>query len=446
MTTQLTAMNHNNNNYTSNSDRTIVIMAGGSGTRMGSSLPKQLLTVGNKPMIMHLIDNAHQIKTNIILIVSSKNRNVVLNTLQDGKHISYISHNEYFYKGSLIQVCEQPVANGTGGALMATSDILKTKNSNDLLLVLSADVPLISKKTMLNMFDQIDDSENNCVILAKDTKNNFGCGRIILQKSVYADNDYNNDNNDYNNDQFVKIVEEKDCNDDEQLITLINTGTYVFRVGPLLESFQHLNNENAQKEYYLTDCPKYINNMYDKCSVKIVTINDHFVDYDETLGANTPEQLAQLKIEYSKKFSIERIEGSNENMTDYNLKNLMRILEQLSSTKFSFDINNMDTYHINRVRRHIQDNIRSVVNKKHLFIVKYEDTIVGTGSVLVEEKLIHDFGLVAHIEDVVIDEDYRGLGLAKRLMETLIRCSIYTDCYKIILDASDDVKAFYEKL
>jgi len=438
---------HESNRYT-------IIMAGGSGTRMGSTIPKQLLKVGNKPMMMHLIDNAHQIGTDIILIVSAKNKDIVLGTLSTEGYISYSSDNEYYYKDTIIYVIVQSVANGTGGALMAASEFLATKNSNDVLLVLSADVPLISKKTMLNMFEKGEHPNIQCALLTKNTQNNFGYGRIVTDT----------------NGEFVKIVEQKDCTDDEKLVTLLNTGTYVFKIGSLLESFKHLNDNNAQKEYYLTDCPKYIkdalNNMICPTAgslwpIRLVTLkqvsglakvprelrvtinDDDYNSYDETLGANTPEQLSELRSEYLKKFSIERIEESNINMTDYNLKNLMRVLEQLSSQKFSVKIDDMD---VDKIRKHIHDINQSVINKKHLFVVRYEDTVVGTGSILVEDKLIHDIGRASHIEDIVIDEAYRGLGLAKHLMIKLIQCSKDEGCYKIILDASDDVKLFYEKL
>jgi len=398
-------------------------MAGGSGTRMGSSIPKQLLPIGNKPMMMHLIHNAYEIGSNIVLIVSTKNRDIVLGTLVDQGYLGY-SSNDYTYNGSTIHICEQPVANGTGGALMATTELLKQQHPDDILLILSADVPLISKQTMLSMFEKIEHPDTKCVLLTKDTIDNYGYGRIVTDNGV-----------------FVKIVEQKDCTKDESLITLINTGTYAFKIGPLLTSFQHLNNNNAQNEYYLTDCPQYIGK-----NVRLVTFIDDSTyesSYDETLGANTPEQLDLLRIEYLKKFRIEKIQDSDINTTDVNLRNLMRVLEQLSSTKFSVKIDDMD---VRKVLDHITNMNVSTINKKHLFIVRYEDTIVGTGSVLVEDKLIHDIGRAAHIEDIVIDESYRGLGLAKRLMDVLVQCSKDEGCYKIILDASDDVKGFYEKL
>lgn len=69
--------------------------------------------------------------------------------------------------------------------------------------------------------------------------------------------------------------------------------------------------------------------------------------------------------------------------------------------------------------------------------------IVGSITILIEEKLIHNFGKVAHVEDVVVDESMRGYGLGKKLLEIAEEES--TGCYKIILDCSDENRPFYEK-
>lgn len=68
---------------------------------------------------------------------------------------------------------------------------------------------------------------------------------------------------------------------------------------------------------------------------------------------------------------------------------------------------------------------------------------VGSITILIEQKLIHNFGKVAHIEDVVVDESLRGYGMGKKLLEIAkYEC---VDCYKIILDCSDENTTFYEK-
>ncbi len=86
------------------------------------------------------------------------------------------------------------------------------------------------------------------------------------------------------------------------------------------------------------------------------------------------------------------------------------------------------------------------LNENHIIkLIKMKNSkkIVGSITVLIEEKLIHNFGKVAHIEDVVVDESMRGFGLGKKLLEIAEKeCD---GCYKIILDCSNENVKFYEK-
>ena len=71
--------------------------------------------------------------------------------------------------------------------------------------------------------------------------------------------------------------------------------------------------------------------------------------------------------------------------------------------------------------------------------------IVGTGTIIIEHKLIRNNGKVANIEDIVIDEEYRNYGLGKMLIECLTEYAKIKNCYKCILDCSVDNVIFYEK-
>ena len=71
--------------------------------------------------------------------------------------------------------------------------------------------------------------------------------------------------------------------------------------------------------------------------------------------------------------------------------------------------------------------------------------IIGTGTVIIEPKLIHSGKSVAHIEDIVVHNDYRNLGIAKNILNTLKGYSQTNNCYKIILDCNESVKSVYEK-
>ena len=71
--------------------------------------------------------------------------------------------------------------------------------------------------------------------------------------------------------------------------------------------------------------------------------------------------------------------------------------------------------------------------------------IVATGSVFLEKKFIHNLGSVAHIEDVVVLENYRGKGFGKSIINKLVEYAKLNKCYKVILNCSDGNIKFYEK-
>ena len=71
--------------------------------------------------------------------------------------------------------------------------------------------------------------------------------------------------------------------------------------------------------------------------------------------------------------------------------------------------------------------------------------IIGSSTIFIETKIIHNFGRVAHIEDVIVHNEYRGHGLGKLLLDKCIEIAKQEGCYKIILDCSDNNCKFYEK-
>lgn len=93
----------------------------------------------------------------------------------------------------------------------------------------------------------------------------------------------------------------------------------------------------------------------------------------------------------------------------------------------------------------IFDKINS--NPDHIIAVaEMNGKIVGSTTLLIESKFIHNGGLVGHIEDVVVNKNYQGQKIGEKIMKYLIEISKKRGCYKTILDCTDDVKPFYEKL
>lgn len=72
--------------------------------------------------------------------------------------------------------------------------------------------------------------------------------------------------------------------------------------------------------------------------------------------------------------------------------------------------------------------------------------IVGASTLLIESKFIHDGSLAGHIEDVVVKTDFQGQGIGKKIIEYLLNVAKSRGCYKIILDCTDDVRPFYQRL
>jgi|SRR5690349_19578920 len=102
---------------------------------------------------------------------------------------------------------------------------------------------------------------------------------------------------------------------------------------------------------------------------------------------------------------------------------------------------------INEYRKEIIN--RTLDDQNYIIIVAEEQenhTIIGTATLLIEQKFIHDGGKVGHIEDVATRAGYEGIGVGKKIIQRLIEISKDLKCYKIILDCDDKVIGFYEKL
>ena len=86
-------------------------------------------------------------------------------------------------------------------------------------------------------------------------------------------------------------------------------------------------------------------------------------------------------------------------------------------------------------------------NPDHIIHVAIDDKkIVGSTTLFIEQKFIHDGGLVGHIEDVVVRKDYEGQGIGMKLVISLLDVAKQKNCYKTILNCEDNLRPFYEKI
>ena len=116
----------------------------------------------------------------------------------------------------------------------------------------------------------------------------------------------------------------------------------------------------------------------------------------------------------------------------------MGFLESMDSLKLA---SNLDREKAKKIFEKINSNSNHFV-----YVAILDGRIVGSTSMIIEPKFIHDGGNVAHIEDVVVSKEYQGKGIGEMLMKSLLDLAKDSNCYKTILNCSDEVKPFYEKI
>ena len=89
------------------------------------------------------------------------------------------------------------------------------------------------------------------------------------------------------------------------------------------------------------------------------------------------------------------------------------------------------------------------ISKNHdqvIYVAVLDNKVVGTASILIEQKFIHEGGKVGHIEDVAVKKELQGKGIGKKIVSALLEYGKKRGCYKTILDCSDDLVPFYKSL
>ena len=234
----------------------IIILAAGKGTRMNSDLPKVLHQINNKTMIEHVIEKTKKLNPAQLIVVVGYKHNKVKNHLSDYK-LEYVLQEEQ---------------KGTGHAVMQCAEKLQHKDCNTLIL--SGDVPLITEKTLMKLYETHINNNAAATILGAQVNNPYGYGRIIRRGN-----------------NIISIVEEKDANDKQKNINEINTGIYIFNNNILFKNIEKIDNKNNQSEYYLPDMiPILINSGFENRMIVCSTDNEY-----EIKGANTIEQLTELE-------------------------------------------------------------------------------------------------------------------------------------------------------
>lgn len=243
-----------------------VIMAAGQGKRMQDpSLAKVLYPIGGEPMLGHVLKLCEEIQAGPIVAIIGYGREAVS---------AYLT--EQFPN---VRIAVQEEQLGTGHAVQQAERALKEFAGD--ILILSGDVPLLTKETALRLITEHRERNACATVLSVQMREPTGYGRIVRSE----------------NGSLERIVEEKDATLAEKKINEINSGIYVFDGPVLFEVLKRIDRKNAQGEFYLTDTIALLIAQFGLGAVAVMQTGDTM----EVSGVNTKEQLAALEAEYQRR-------------------------------------------------------------------------------------------------------------------------------------------------
>ena len=233
-----------------------VVLAAGKGTRLqteGCDLPKVMRLANGKPLLHYVLRALSFIPAeDITIVVGYKKEDV----------------KSHFFGYKFAEQAEQL---GTGHAV---SCALEQSGIRDgAVLVCCGDMPLLKEETYRALVEEHLNGGFDCTMLTGTSSLPLPYGRVIRGEDG----------------AFLRIVEDRDCTQEEKAITELNSGVYVFSAGMLNTALRSVNNNNAQGEYYLTDVPPIIESLGGKIGVCRRELGC------EIIGVNTVEQLQQVE-------------------------------------------------------------------------------------------------------------------------------------------------------
>lgn len=246
----------------------VIILAAGQGKRMYSTKPKVLHTLAGQPMLERVVETALQLNpSNIHVIIGHGGEQIraALPTLP----VRWILQAEQL---------------GTGHAVLQA---IPSIPSHHTVLVLSADVPLIQADILKSLLEKTAVSESVLGLLLASVSNPTGLGRIIRDKlgAIQA------------------IVEEKDATLEQKNIQEIYTGICCAKAHEFTRWLPKLSNDNAQKEYYLTDIITMAAN--EKKWIASIEVEDMLA----IQGVNNRLQLCELERAWQKRLANQLMES-----------------------------------------------------------------------------------------------------------------------------------------
>lgn len=232
-------------------DLAVIILAAGKGTRMQSSLAKVLLPLAGHPLLHYVLDISSKLNPIRTIVVVGHQADQVQEAFAD-REVEFVIQHEQL---------------GTGHAAQQAKE--KLENFKGLVLVLCGDMPLIRPETLQQMVVGHRASEAKCTVLTLKSDGCHDFGRIIRDEKGL----------------ILKIVEFKDASDVEKKVDEFNSGVYCFDNELFFKALEHIDSNNAQQEYYLTDTIEYL--VRKRYPVQATQTQDA----NEILGINSPDDL-----------------------------------------------------------------------------------------------------------------------------------------------------------
>ncbi len=230
-----------------------IVLAAGKGTRMKSNLPKVLHGVAGRPMLFYPL--------NILKGLGAKKVVAVVGFGRDEVKAAFPSN------GITFAVQEEQL--GTGHAV--STALKHLKNFDGDVLILSGDVPLISKETVNGLIKLRGRRGPVLSFISTVLDNPSGYGRVVRDKD----------------NSVVRIVEDKDSSPLQKRICEVNSGIYLVDSSFLKANIKRLGRKNAQGEYYLPD----LVHLAVSQGLKAAALTH--IDPDEVMGINNRIELAR---------------------------------------------------------------------------------------------------------------------------------------------------------
>lgn len=200
----------------------VIVLAAGAGTRMKSTKPKLLHTLAGVPLVGHVLATARALEPAQVIAVVRHERDLVVGVITE-------------LMPEVVIVDQDEVA-GTGRAVEVALAALPEGFTGEVVIV-SGDVPMLDAATLGALIAEHRTASAAATLLSAILDDASGYGRVVRGSDGVLE----------------AIVEHKDATDEQQAITEINSGTYVFSVAPLREQLALVGTDNSQNEKYLTD-------------------------------------------------------------------------------------------------------------------------------------------------------------------------------------------------